>query len=632
MRPRSQGTHARRVVASLLPAVAVSLALAAVLCQQATAAEAPSWRLEQPPPPGEPATAAPAGLGSIGDVEFWAPNRGLLITSGDPPTVPAGVWAYDGAQWHELASVCGGVEAPQQEGEAGRIAWSGPDEFWTVSSGRPGQSGQSSEIVEVPPLLTNTLCHFAGGQVVGSYAHAEFQADSYQRMRAAACFAPSDCWFGGYPLPEPQVGAFQLHWSGSALEAEPYPGEGHAVQDMRVLEGHLYESVRVKHGDLEAGEAKQPSALHRINPEGVQPTFLSEAKLPLYGEGELPEALDYLHLSAADGALWAAAGPRAPEAGAAGQLTLARRYKGAWTQLIGPEHPIEAIVPQASEEESLLGNRRQPGEVRARQAVVAGIAADPGTSSAWVALAPSEGPLDQLRAVLVRVSLSGEVLEEQTLPSAGEQHEGVGPKGAAAQISCPAENDCWLATTGGWLFHLAPAGQRTLARDEDPAFGALISYRPPDQGLPQLPPDAPPPDTSGLTEEQPEIEVFHEEKAKETEARVTVPLVSGLHSSLVHGDTLKLSFHLAVKARVRLVAKRRRSVIAKTPMRTLKAGNRFVLLRLDPRRWPTALSLQTHALAPLPTVSSRSPNVGSISTGFFVLPREALLTAGGPQP
>ncbi len=52
------------------------------------------------------------------------------------------------------------------------------------------------------------------------------------------------------------------------------------------------------------------------------------------------------------------------------------------------------------------------------------------------------------------------------------------------------------------------------------------------------------------------------------------------------------------------VAKRRRRVVARTPMSTLAAGERRLLLRLDPRRWPTKLDLETHALAPLPVAST----------------------------
>lgn len=102
--------------------------------------------------------------------------------------------------------------------------------------------------------------------------------------------------------------------------------------------------------------------------------------------------------------------------------------------------------------------------------------------------------------------------------------------------------------------------------------------------------------------------------------------MSNIHSRFVHGTTLELDFHLAVKARVRLVAKRHRTVIASTPMRTLKAGNRKLLLRLDRKRWPTKLDLQTHALAKLPTESTRGSGTDTVGTGLLVLPRTPSFT------
>jgi len=622
----------RRALIACCALLLVLTAPALAPIDSAGASEAASWRLDPvmapPPNPGVPESSFPVGLGRIGDIQFWAPNRGLLITAGDPPTVPAGVWAYDGVHWHELSNACGGGE---NEGEGGRIAWAAPDEFFTVSVGRPGQAGQSSEFIEAPPLIDNTLCRFSGGQIVASYAHPAFQADSYQTMQGAACFGPSDCWFGGNALPEPQIGAFQLQWNGAGLEAEPYPKEGHAIEDMLGFEGHLFQSVRIgRHDPVSVEEVREPPVIHKIDPEGVQPTFQNEARIPLYEEGELPEALDFLHLSGAEGVLWGAAGPKQAEAGEPGQLTMVRRVKGAWTQLIGPEHPMQPVLGSAGEEEALLGKREEAGEIRAREAVVSSIAAEPGKDSAWVALKAPGNATATARALIVRVSGEGKVLESQVLPSNAEEAEGVGPKGAAEKLSCPAANDCWLATTQGWLFHLAPEGERTLPRDEDPNFAGLISSRPEDLGLPQVPPDAPPPDSSGLVEAPPEYGgKFNEAKGGPTEARTAVALLSGVHSRLLHGTTLQLSFHLAVKARVRLLAKRNRSIVASTPTRTLKAGNRSLLLRLDPKRWPTKLSLETHALGPLPTTSSRSPKVSTISTGFLVLPHHYLFSEAG---
>src|SRR5258708_4916230 len=101
------------------------------------------------------------------------------------------------------------------------------------------------------------------------------------------------------------------------------------------------------------------------------------------------------------------------------------------------------------------------------------------------------------------------------------------------------------------------------------------------------------------------------------------PLLSRLHSRLGHAPTLDLRFHLAVKARLRLIAKRHRQVVAAPPLRTLAAGDRRLLLRLSRRSWPTKLDMQTHPLAPLPTTVAHGEGTGPsvVSTGLSVLPR-----------
>ena len=267
--------------------VALALVLAAAHAPSAVAA---SWRLEQPLPPASASgqqVDTPIGLGRIGDIEFWAPNRGLLITAGNPPTIPPGIWVYNGRGWRELATECGASD--------GRIAWAGPEEFWTVSDGRPGQA--ISETGVPPPLADDTLCHFNGGKIEGSYAAPAFQANSYQQMRAAGCFGPEDCWFAGDPLPSPQIGAFQLHWDGHTLTAEPNP-QGHAVQSMSGYDNGLYEGVLIRPSfeparpeqEDQLGEEEspfEPSDLHLIRPSGLSPTFtsLTSPGIPVYAPG-----------------------------------------------------------------------------------------------------------------------------------------------------------------------------------------------------------------------------------------------------------------------------------------------------------------------------------------------------------
>ncbi len=616
-----RGPHVRVGLVGLLAVLALSWGPGV-----AGAAHPLEWRLEQPSPPssssGESAPV-PIGLGHVGDIEFWAPNRGLLITNGDPPTIPAGLWAYNGEGWHELATVCGATD--------GRIAWAAPDEFWTVSDGRPGQASNANG--EPAPLQDNTLCHFANGAVIGSYAALAFRSNSYLAMHAAACLGTNDCWFGGEPLPEPQKGAFHLHWNGSSVSAEPGP-QAHTVQDMKTFEGHLYESVALRLSDHgfqeETTETEHPSILHEISLSSspflpLQPRSPSTgAIVPAYSEGEFPEALDALHLSSDEEALWGAAGPVAepPSESQAAAVTVIRyAHNSATGELGGTEVIGPATTPSGA---TLFGTN-----------VVNSVGADPGTGSAWLAL-DSRGdvtsPTPGVSARVAHVSSAGTVTEE--LPSAREVGEGVGPKGAAEKLTCPAINDCWMVTTQGWLFHLSEGNP--LPRDNDPAFAGLISSRPKDEGIPQTPSDSIPADNSGLLGEASlSSTVLPEVKRTTPESRVAVALLSKLHSRLIHGTTLELSFHLAVKARVKLVAKRRGRVVASTPSRAFAAGNRRLLLRLNPRRWPTALELQQRALAPLPTVAVHNEGPlasNTVGTSFRVLPHPSSLTGTDQLP
>ncbi|HTW40893.1 MAG TPA: hypothetical protein VMD79_01090 [Solirubrobacteraceae bacterium] len=643
----------RRLAIACASALLAWCATAAPAAGAAEGEQTATWSLEQPspppPPPGVAPAAFPVSLGKIGDIEFWEPpgeapqaNRGLLITHGNGETVPAGVWAYDGSGWHEIAKVCGATE--------GRIAWSGPADFWTVSDGRTGQAENNGQ---PPPLQDNSLCHFSHGSIVASYAHLAFQANSYLKMFGAACLPPqppdassTDCWFGGEALDEPQIGSFHLHWNGSTLEEDPYMNQGDPVREMRQLEGAIFESVEYssqnRHNEPDTGE--RPPLLHVAEAEtAMQP--LSTEELPLFPSSEDTEALEYLHLGATEGVLWAATGRRPGsehtkehEANEKAQVTVLRRLDGVWTQVIGPEGGARTELPKlfasAEEEHELLGGEAKHARVQA-------IAPEPGSEDAWLALASanqSEAGAAAATAVLVHISAQGAVLGVQTLPSTAERELPSDATGAAERLACPALEDCWMANAGGWLYHLARAGERTLPPSELEGFpeGKIISERPPDEATPQEVLNAPPPDDSGLQEAPPDYGgTFAEQKAKIENNKVQEPLVTRVHSRLVKGTTLQLSFHLAVQARVRLVAKWHSKVIAQTRNEVLNAGERKLLLRLDRHRWPTKLALQTHALKPLPLVSSVSgegANVTTEETGLLARPFGALLGEAGRLP
>ncbi len=599
------------------------------------------WQVEQPlpPPPAEAGVEFPVSLGHIGDIEFYEPSpgvydpdRGALITSGNGGSVKPGVWFYDGAGWHELATQCGATD--------GRIAWAGPDEFWTVSDGRTGQAQGSS--TELPPLADNTLCRFAPGpagnlEIVTSYAAPAFEGNSYQAMHAAACATgdPHECWFGGEPLPAPQVGAFMLHWNGTTLEPEPYVPEGHEVWDMRAYEGRLIDSMRLLSTDHVAKSLLRPPPLREIKPvtEPEESPFESVTGLPLYSEKEFSTALDYLRLSVSGESIWAAAGPQLPapkESREAGITIVRKAAPGAeWERVIAPQ-PREVTPQEEGRGEETERETPPPGARLFPGDVLDSIAAEPGTSSAWIALdtaADANDPSSLARALLARVGSEGTVTDRLELPLVTDPH---GPLGAAQRIVCPAEHDCWATTADGWLLHLATAAEREHPGQlSDGVFakieaGEPITFRPHDEGLPQEPSDELPPDTSG--------EVGFEQKQETVKAppkeaaRIQVPLLADVHSRLIHGTTLELSFHLAVRARVQLLARRHGTVVARTPTRTLGRGRRSLELKLNRRHWPEHLQLKTHALATLPTVPVSAPNVNTVTTSFVTPAR--LLSAG----
>jgi hypothetical protein len=619
--------RSRRLLPPLVPMLlALAIALLAPGAAAAPVADDGNaeWQVEQPaPPPPEEAgvepSSTPVSLGHIGDIQFWAPNRGALITSGNGSTVKPGVWFYDGVRWRELSNQCGATD--------GRIAWAGPDEFWTISDERAGQAVASG--TERPPLEDNTLCHFAPPspgaplQIVGSYASPPFQGSSYQAMHAAGCLTPGSCWFAGDPLPAPQVGAFQLHWNGQGVEPQPYLPEGHPIWDMQPFAGRLVESTKLNSADHVAKQVPRPPPLRRIKPTSnpEESPFESVTSLPLYSAGESSFALDYLHLSVNGESIWAAGGPQLPTpAGSreAGVTIIRKAGEGAWSRVIAPQATGE------NEAEPPPGAKLFPGQV------LNSIAGEPGASSAWIGLDSFEdaiSPSRLARASLARVSSEGAVSDRLELPAAGDPH---GPLGAAQRVVCPAEHDCWATTADGWLLHLATSAEREhpnlLA---DPVFASIeneepITFRPHDAGLPQEPSDEVPADTSG-EEQQKRLEEVIKPNGREQVATVTVPLLSHVRSHVIHGTTLELTFRLAVKARVRLLAERRHKVVAKTRQLTLNAGNRKIDLKLDARHWPTKLNLQTHALAALPTQTTRSPNVNSVSTSF-VAPARLLST------
>jgi hypothetical protein len=546
-------------------------------------------------------------VGQVGQISFWANNRGLLITGGTE-VVPAGLYAYDGVSWHELSSVCGGQE--------GRIAWAGPDEFWTISDQRAGQTLAPGAQAGAQ-LRSLSLCHFLDGQVVGSYAMPLEEPDSYLHMDAAACYEPNDCWFGGERGFGDSTGAFHLHWNGSVVEAV-YEPEDHAVTGMALFGGTLYESVQIQEQDtfLPSESAAEPALLHtiargdRARPCGEVLSVFCErlvaadgSLLPEYGNGVLPDALQGLDI-ATDGPpieagatqMWAAANPYSQSIAHSERASLTvLRYSeasGEWAQILPDGKP--SPLPGGSQ----LAGSATVVDGRGERGVEDAIAPEPGGEAVWLSLHdPGAGG-----AEVARLDAAGGLSEPGEPVVLPEASEAIGYHGEAGAVVCPAAHDCWLATTSelvvpapGWLFHLSDGAP--VARDTDPFFDgedSVITYRPPDGGVPVVLPDLPPIDDSLVNQRS--------EPAPSVPAPVTTagaaprksakPLVEHVKSKFLHGRTLVLSFTLTGRARVRLVGRRKHRVVASTRARTLGPGRHRLELALNPASWPTALQFQ----------------------------------------
>jgi hypothetical protein len=540
-----------------LIALAMLVAALAVLAVPGARAAAPEWHSEQPVAAG---IEVPVALGQIGDIEFWAPNRGLLITAGNHGA-PAGIYAYDGSGWHLYSTVCGGQE--------GRIAWAGPDEFWTISDQAIGEENTLNPVLE--ETSHRSLCHFKNGEVVASYAEPLGRATSFSPMDAAVCEGPNNCWFGGERLPgNPNAGAFHLHWNGTTLQAvpsltEPEPklkDPGRSVFGLAFNQGKLYESLDARSGD-QAPTEKEPFFFHRVELTAQEP--FAPVPTPAISDGGEPEGLEGFRFATEGSTLWALSGD--VEEGGTVPTTLLHLASGAFRQV------------------ALAGGPLVPGTR------IYGWAFEPGAHYAWASFGPARFEQPGV-ARLARVQTNGQVGEEIVLPAPGEELD---PKGTAGPVACPASGQCWMATSMGWLFHLG--GPPAEGVDTDPAMHQLITFRPEDgSARASIGAGAPEDDSGAEVESHKFPEAIPFEPPLEPRVRKRPPLYAHVKQKVLHHTVLQLTFVLNARAHVQLLAKRHKAVVAKTARLTLGKGKHKLRLRLDPKRWPTGLDFQVHAL------------------------------------
>jgi hypothetical protein len=529
-----------------------------------------TWRLEQPPPPAGARFKVP--LGTPDDMQFLAPNEGLLSVEGNA-VVPTGLFFWNGRTWHQLSTVCGG------SGEASRIAWAGPDEFWTITE--PSEPRVGSGLA---------LCHFKDGVVVGSYSTPLQSPDPFRPMDAAACSGPDDCWFAGIASSDPtgqRTGAFHIHWNGSTLTTS-YQPQGRGVSAVAAYGGTFYESTLVgaQAGDstapvtLATPESFGPILIHRLTGD----TFTGANFLPFPYAGVSPEGVELLSAKSDGSDLWfsgggAASGPAAPHDGSVKGPPLAVHYN-------------EPFFQQAPIDTSLFGAEDR----------FVDISPVPGTTSAWVAdqaLTERGSATDSAKVVLIGADGSA---FPQTLPASGAG------RGSAQLVAATGPEEAWMATSAGWLFHYTNG--IALPEDADPSWASTIVQRP-NESVAQFVSDTPPPDDSQLFAPPP---VQVETKASGESTPLVIPALLKDIKVSRRGLSVTISFQLTRPAEVQLVARLHGRVLARTRRARLTPGKRRLRLSFQRKRWPDGLSFKTKELTkpkPVPATGSQ----GEAKTG-----------------
>lgn len=554
----------------------VLAALLVALLAGATSAQAASWRPHPLPPPPGGSFSGP--VGSVGDIAFWAPNRGLMTVAGNASVKP-GLYSWDGRSWHQLSTVCGG-------GTNARIAWAGPREFWTITAPSIGtpRSGQG-------------LCHFRDGAVVASYSFYNLpEFEEGLTVNAAACRTADDCWFGGAGGRDSsgsRVGAFHLHWDGAALRSV-FNGQGRGVSDVVAHRGTLVESTYVgpRAGALGARAALRaaeptPLLLHRIEGE----TFPAESFTPVVRDGVPVDGTEIRGLGSDGTTAWAVgggagSGPSTFE-GYVQRTPFAARKSGdgPWGEL-----EVSGVLPSGF--------------------WFGGVAPDPGTGAAWATVTQIEGSGDgtsidggSSKPTVARLEPDGAATVEELDPTG---RTGDGARGSATAIACAAPGDCWAATARGYLYRTSDA---VYDQDTDPAFQGTIAVRP-NEAASQVVPDVPPADDSRqlappviLPPPTPPAAppVCDAPPALVSRVKATrAPLTRRQRTQRDPRLTLRITFRLARRARVGLTARRGKKVVARVKPRTLKAGTRRLTFPARRTTYPKSLRFALRELDKAP--------------------------------
>ncbi|MBJ7354212.1 MAG: hypothetical protein JHC98_05250 [Thermoleophilaceae bacterium] len=539
-------------------------------------------------------------LGQPTSLSCWSANACVLLTV-DNPYFTNGVFAFTGdtttqiSGWKQYATVCG----PGDGGSANaRVAWAGPNEFWTLTTpSSPWNTG---------PNAGRGLCHFSAGQIVGSYSTirglVDTSNDPYQPMEAAACRSSNECWFGGAAAAMPDgtnPGTFHLRWDGSSLKSVYAPAKRGAA-DIEAFDGGFAESVYAgpdskRESDPTLIDVPEYSPIQLIESGANSATGFTDGDLDPDVPGFAPEATEVLALDAGlpsdpGSILWAVGG------GAASGPQKDQEIDGG----MADDSPADTGPFIAVREAGVSNSWHQigfPSDPEAINTRFVDVAAIPGTDQAIAAIAPGNSPQPSpAPSEIARLDASAGTVAVET----------IGNYGSVQRVECVNADQCWAATADGRLLRYADSASPVTA-NPDPAFAAQVLSRP-NEVIEQALADSST-DDSLLFAPAPVTEAEEPRAPKRLKAAVRKV------TTRLRGTRLIFGFKTIRKVRVTIQAKRRGRVVAQSRSGLLRPGRHTMVLRLNPKRWPTKIAM-----------SVKEPSSATASTA--VLPCAASAACG----
>jgi hypothetical protein len=593
-----------------------------------------------PYPFGADGTAAsgscvtPAGASNgdcliVSSLAFRAWNRGLAATSRSGNTTPYVVWLYNGTRWYPDPTFPGPKACPGKT-----VLWAGKLDYWLIGEGANASPWAG-------------LCRFDGVDFTWqplplpaeTLARAPVDGNGNRKpggITSGTCFSWDNCWFFG------DVGTV-VHWDGKQLTDESpslSKQPGLAVEYRGAANdgdnGFAVATTSDFSGNPLQGPAG-PGAPAELFSSGDGKTWSTAS----YSPPTLPQPGDQYRT---DLAAVAAGGPAGAwvvgnATGWTVSVPIGTVRPTARAALNTPEPaPFEPVGSSGSGASGCAapGAARftHTGDASSAPPAVAypesyywtSVSAVPGTplaiaggqlrpGSADTLEPPPSKTFDPLQPVIVEVSCTDPksvLVWRFVAPTNNGTFAPMEQGGVMSVVAANAGNDAWAASQN-YLYRLtdgqppaAPAG------DDDETRPLQLKQDPPVVVFAPVPPPPPPP--------APVVAAT---------TKTLPPAIYGIKAKVqkkTHGRTQTFSLHLSFKVRRRvelgLEALRKKSVIARTALRSFEPPNGELVLPLTRKHWPTGIQFLTDT----PTVLLADP--GASLTGVVKLTATASAIKG----